>query len=1115
MAVTVKQEVAALYSAIFNRAPDQAGLEFWVEAINGGDSLTKAAEGFTQHPVFAEVYGDLSNQAKVEALYTNVLGSAGDAAGIQFWVAKLESGISFGQVVAEFVSGALTIDLDALLASGELSQADYDAAVVRQNSITNKADAGVYFADTFGAASNLSDSTDTTTKEGLESDPVYLASQAAIAGVTNDAATLAAAKAAIDAAEVPTDLNVVPAPVFTLTEALATETLPEGYVLSDATADLGALAIADVAAAQAAAAVVVAGAANAAELELAATYIIADTLANVLAADAAALADAASYSLTDATADLGALSVADFAAAQAAAAAVVDGATNAADMTLDVIYTLVDALAVIADEANAEVVAGAASYSLSNEAGDLGVLSEKQQAIVAGAANAGDFTFTAEFTLAGGLAALANAQADKAEFLIAIGDDPKTEEVESASDESVKVALENAEQAVDALVAGASYAEASPAVRAALLADQQALNANNLTSAQQALAAAQADVDAVAGLNQAVADRDAAQVAEVAAGDVVLDAAAALAAAVASFNIYNAVDIASVQEDGTVAGLIELVDGELMLVRGVSEASNKGITAVLNASVAKEAADTALLDAAAAAVAAQEVVDGLDLTPAAVEALEAVAAAMTVVDLAEGALPSAEQIQAEIEGLQALAVSSQETADLTDAVALRAEANAALELQLVADMTDAVELRAAATAAQEAADATNAVELRAAATAAQEAADATNAVELRAAATAAQDAADATNAVELRAAATAAQEAADATDAVELRAAATAAQDAADATDAVELRNVEIAAYEAYIAAGEVPASQEYADWQLALEEAKVAEQADADAQVAVEAADAAEQADADALVAVEAADAAEQADADALIAVEAADAAEQADADALFAVEAANAAEAADAAAADVDVETLQADALAAENADGAAAAAFQDVIDFQGLVDTYTTAADVNPLLDSLAGAVSVVDAAEAKIAELAAAVEALTEAQANVVELSGLNSAIEAAQDAFVENGYLVPVDLTEGSNSASADSDIFVAGSVDSSINDFGLEGNDALFIGQDYTLNAGALADGSDSVLEVFFVQSGADTVVTLEGVAFGSNSAEAEQSITLVGVNAADLVLADGFVTFA
>lgn len=302
MAVTVKQEVAALYSAIFNRAPDQAGLEFWVAAIEGGDSLVKAAEGFTLHPVFAEVYGDMDNQAKVEALYTNVLGSAGDAAGIQYWIAKLESGVSFGQVVAEFVSGALTIDLDALLESGELSQADYDAAVVRQNSITNKADAGVYFAETFGAASNLDPATDTTTKEGLESDPVYLASQAAIAGVTDDPASLEAAKAAIDSAESPTDLNVVPAPRFTLAEALAAETLPESYVLTDATVDLGALAIADVAAAQAAAAEVVAGATNAAELELAATYALNDSAETLLAEDNAELvADASTVTVTDET----------------------------------------------------------------------------------------------------------------------------------------------------------------------------------------------------------------------------------------------------------------------------------------------------------------------------------------------------------------------------------------------------------------------------------------------------------------------------------------------------------------------------------------------------------------------------------------------------------------------------------------------------------------------------------------------------------------------------------------------------------------------------------------------------------------------------------------------
>jgi len=218
MAVTVQQEVAALYSAIFNRAPDQAGLEFWVNAIEGGDSLVQAAEGFTQHPVFAETYAGMSDSQFVQQLYVNILGGAGDANGIAFWTEKLASGVSKGQVVAEFVQGALSIDLDALLASGELSQAEYDAAVVRQDSLTNKANVGLHFVEKFGAATNLSADTDTTTKEGLESDPVYLASQAAIANVTADAASVTAAKAAIDAAEAPTDLNVAPA--FTLTEGL-------------------------------------------------------------------------------------------------------------------------------------------------------------------------------------------------------------------------------------------------------------------------------------------------------------------------------------------------------------------------------------------------------------------------------------------------------------------------------------------------------------------------------------------------------------------------------------------------------------------------------------------------------------------------------------------------------------------------------------------------------------------------------------------------------------------------------------------------------------------------------------------------------------------------------
>ena len=201
MAVTVQQEVAALYSAIFNRAPDQEGLNNWVNLIQqGGASLAQAAEGFVQHPVFTELYAGQTNIQFVQQLYINVLGSEGDAKGIQNWANLLASGVSKAQVVADFVQGALSVDLDAMLASGELTQAEFDAAVIRQETLTNKADVGIYFAETFGAASNLDPATDTSTVAGLQADPAYLASQAAIANVTADAATVTAAQGRIDVA---------------------------------------------------------------------------------------------------------------------------------------------------------------------------------------------------------------------------------------------------------------------------------------------------------------------------------------------------------------------------------------------------------------------------------------------------------------------------------------------------------------------------------------------------------------------------------------------------------------------------------------------------------------------------------------------------------------------------------------------------------------------------------------------------------------------------------------------------------------------------------------------------------------------------------------------------
>ena len=195
--VTTQQSVSALYVAIFNRAPDQAGLNAWVAQINAGKSFADVAAGFASHEVFTTGIGALSNAAYVAALYTNVLGSAGDAAGIAAWTALLNGGASKASIAASFVQSALTVDIPALLASGALSAADAAAATIRQQTLTNKADVGIYFANTLGAASNLNAATVTSSKAGLEADPIYNASKAAIAGVNNTAASVQTAKDAI------------------------------------------------------------------------------------------------------------------------------------------------------------------------------------------------------------------------------------------------------------------------------------------------------------------------------------------------------------------------------------------------------------------------------------------------------------------------------------------------------------------------------------------------------------------------------------------------------------------------------------------------------------------------------------------------------------------------------------------------------------------------------------------------------------------------------------------------------------------------------------------------------------------------------------------------------
>ena len=85
-------QVTRLYDTVFGRAPDDAGLTFWTNALRAGVGLDDVAEVFVVSPEFRDRYGDLNQGEFVDLLYRNVLDREADAEGRAFWTNALAGG---------------------------------------------------------------------------------------------------------------------------------------------------------------------------------------------------------------------------------------------------------------------------------------------------------------------------------------------------------------------------------------------------------------------------------------------------------------------------------------------------------------------------------------------------------------------------------------------------------------------------------------------------------------------------------------------------------------------------------------------------------------------------------------------------------------------------------------------------------------------------------------------------------------------------------------------------------------------------------------------------------------------------------------------------------------
>jgi hypothetical protein len=106
-------DITNLYVGYFNRAPDPAGLNFWIAQANAGASLAGIAQSFAQVAESTSLYSYLaaplvgSPVSFLNSVYLNLFGRSIDAAGQTYWTAQLANpAIPVGRIIVDIISGA-------------------------------------------------------------------------------------------------------------------------------------------------------------------------------------------------------------------------------------------------------------------------------------------------------------------------------------------------------------------------------------------------------------------------------------------------------------------------------------------------------------------------------------------------------------------------------------------------------------------------------------------------------------------------------------------------------------------------------------------------------------------------------------------------------------------------------------------------------------------------------------------------------------------------------------------------------------------------------------------------------------------------------------------------
>ncbi len=96
-------QIYRLYQAALDRTPDASGMGDWLYAIDHGTTLTEIASGFIASAEFSSRYGATDTDTYVTLLYQNVLNRAPEQAGHDYWANQIDAGYQTrAQVLAGF-----------------------------------------------------------------------------------------------------------------------------------------------------------------------------------------------------------------------------------------------------------------------------------------------------------------------------------------------------------------------------------------------------------------------------------------------------------------------------------------------------------------------------------------------------------------------------------------------------------------------------------------------------------------------------------------------------------------------------------------------------------------------------------------------------------------------------------------------------------------------------------------------------------------------------------------------------------------------------------------------------------------------------------------------------